>query len=295
MTSHLIKSMTGFGSAEAAVGASRIAVEIKSVNHRFFSPSIKTPSALARLETEIRELLRQRVVRGHVTVSVRVGTDVESGPKIDFARVAAYAEQVAALQQQFGLAQPVSLDVLLRLPQVVTTEDVATEPDKPEDILAVVRRALEEMDELRAIEGRKLTAIIVERLDAIEGAMARVADRAPQRVIEQRDRLRKAVSELMGGTLPDEARIAQEIAMLADRLDVAEEIGRFATHISAFRATLASPPPDGVGKRLGFLLQELLREANTTGSKGNDSAIVADVLAIKEDLERIREQVENLE
>jgi uncharacterized protein (TIGR00255 family) len=287
--------MTGFGSAEAAVGASRIAVEIKSVNHRFFSPSIKTPSALARLETEIRELLRQRVVRGHVTVSVRVGTDVESGPKIDFARVAAYAEQVAALQQQFGLAQPVSLDVLLRLPQVVTTEDVATEPDKPEDILAVVRRALEEMDELRAIEGRKLTAIIVERLDAIEGAMARVADRAPQRVIEQRDRLRKAVSELMGGTLPDEARIAQEIAMLADRLDVAEEIGRFATHISAFRATLASPPPDGVGKRLGFLLQELLREANTTGSKGNDSAIVADVLAIKEDLERIREQVENLE
>jgi uncharacterized protein (TIGR00255 family) len=295
MTSHLIKSMTGFGSAEAAVGASRIAVEIKSVNHRFFSPSIKTPSALARLETDIRELLRQRVIRGHVTVSVRVGADVESGPKIDFARVAAYAEQVAALQQQFGMTQPVSMDVLLRLPQVITSEDVATEPDKPEDTLAVVRQALEEMDQMRAVEGRKLAAIIVERLDAIEGAMARVANRAPQRVIEQRDRLRKAVSELMGGTLPDEARIAQEIAMLADRLDVAEEIGRFATHISAFRATLASPPPDGVGKRLGFLLQELLREANTTGSKGNDSAIVADVLAIKEDLERIREQVENLE
>jgi uncharacterized protein (TIGR00255 family) len=287
--------MTGFGSAEAAVGASRIAVEIKSVNHRFFSPSIKTPSALARLDTDIRELLRQRVIRGHVTVSVRVGTDVESGPKIDFARVAAYAEQVAALQQQFGMTQPVSMDVLLRLPQVITSEDVATEPDKPEDTLAVVRQALEEMDQMRAVEGRKLAAIIVERLDAIEGAMARVANRAPQRVIEQRDRLRKAVSELMGGTLPDEARIAQEIAMLADRLDVAEEIGRFATHISAFRATLASPPPDGVGKRLGFLLQELLREANTTGSKGNDSAIVADVLAIKEDLERIREQVENLE
>jgi uncharacterized protein (TIGR00255 family) len=295
MTSHLIKSMTGFGSAEAALGTSRIAVEIKSVNHRFFSPSIKAPSALARLETDIRELLRQRVIRGHVTVSVRVGTDVESGPKIDFARVAAYAEQVAALQEQFGMTQPVSMDVLLRLPQVITSEDVATEPDKPEDILAVVRQALEEMDQMRAVEGRKLAAIIVERLDAIEGAMARVANRAPQRVVEQRDRLRKAVSELMGGTLPDEARIAQEIAMLADRLDVAEEIGRFATHISAFRATLASPPPDGVGKRLGFLLQELLREANTTGSKGNDSAIVADVLAIKEDLERIREQVENLE
>ena len=99
----------------------------------------------------------------------------------------------------------------------------------------------------------------------------------------------------MDGALPDEARIAQEIAMLADRLDVAEEIARFATHISAFRATLETPPPDGVGKRLGFLLQELLREANTTGSKASDGAIVTEVLAIKEDLERIREQVENLE
>src|SRR2546423_8728788 len=165
MASHLIKSMTGFGSAEASVGNSRIAVEIKSVNHRFFSPSIKTPSSLARLEADIRELLQRRVIRGHVTVSVRVGTDVESGPKIDFARVAAYAEQVAALQQQFGLTQPVSLDVLLRLPQVVTSEDQTTAPDRPEDILSVVRQALDEMDQMRAIEGRKLTAIIVDRLD----------------------------------------------------------------------------------------------------------------------------------
>src|SRR3954463_7899456 len=283
MTHHVIKSMTGFGSAEATVGVSRVAVEIKSVNHRFFSPSIKTPSSLARLEVDIRELLRQRVIRGHVTVSLRVGTDVESGPKIDFARVAAYAEQVAALQQQFGMSQPVSMDVLLRLPQVITTEEVATEPENPEHILAVVRTALDEMDEMRAVEGKKLAVIITDRLNAIESAMERVASRAPQRVIDQRDRLRKAVSDLMGGALPDEARIAQEIAMLADRLDVAEEIGRFATHISAFRATLASPPPDGVGKRLGFLLQELLREANTTGSKGNDSVIVAEVLSIKED------------
>jgi uncharacterized protein (TIGR00255 family) len=295
MASHLIKSMTGFGSAETTVGASRIAVEIKSVNHRFFSPSIKTPTAFARLEGDIRDLLKEQVTRGHVTVSLRIGTDVESGPKIDFARVAAYAEQVAALQQQFGMTQPVSIDVLLRLPQVVTSEDVAAVPERPEHILAVVRQALDEMDGMRAAEGKKLTAIILERLDGIEAAMTRVASRAPQRVVEQRDRLRKAVTELTGGALPDETRIAQEIAILADRIDVAEEIARFGTHISAFRSALDNPPPDGVGKRLGFLLQELLREANTTGSKGNDSAIVAEVLAIKEDLERIREQVENLE
>ena len=287
--------MTGFGSGDSTVGNSRIAVEIRSVNHRFFSPSIKTPSGLARLEVDIREALRQRVTRGHVTASVRIGTDGEAGPKIDAARIAAYAEQLAAIQQQLGTSGPVSLDVLLRLPQVVTTDDVPVTADRPEDILAVVRQALDAMDEMRSAEGRKLTAIILDRLIAIESAMARVAARAPKRVVEQRDRLRKAVVALMDGALPDEARIAQEIAILADRLDVEEEIARFATHISAFRATLETPPADGVGKRLGFLLQELLREANTTGSKANDGAIITEVLAIKEDLERIREQVENLE
>jgi uncharacterized protein (TIGR00255 family) len=287
--------MTGFGSAEGSVGSSRVAVEIKSVNHRFFSPSIKTPSSLARLEPEIRELLRQRINRGHVTVSVRVGSDVDAGPRLDAARIADYAEQIALVQKQLGLPETVSLDVLLRLPQVVTTEEATEEPDRPDEILAIVRQAVEDMDEMRAIEGKKLATVISDRIDTIEAAMARVEERAPQRVTEQRERLRKAVSSLMDGALPDEGRIAMEIAILADRLDVTEEIARFGSHISAFRATMHSPPADGVGKRLGFLLQELLREANTTGSKGNDTAIVSEVLAIKEDLERIREQVENLE
>src|SRR5207253_5858293 len=132
----------------------------------------------------------------------------------------------------------VGLDILMRLPQVVTTEDASATPEKPEEILAVVRRALDELDEMRAAEGRKLTEIIRDRLDAVEAAVARVADRAPQRVVEQRDRLRKAVSSLMDGALPDESRIAQDIAILADRLDVGAEIARFGTHISAFRAAL---------------------------------------------------------
>lgn len=295
MATHLIKSMTGFGSAEASVGSSRIAVEIRSVNHRFFTPSIKVPNALAKLEVDIRELLRERVSRGHVTASLRIGTDAESGPRIDGTRIAAYAEQIAEISRTLGRTDHVGMDALLRLPHVVTTEDVAAPPDQPEVILPVVRQALEQMDEMRAVEGAKLKSIILDRLGAIESAMARVAERAPARVTEQRDRLRKSITSLMDGALPDENRIAQEIAMLADRLDVAEEIARFASHISAFRATLDGPPPDGVGKRLGFLLQELLREANTTGSKANDSAITADVMSIKEDLERIREQVENLE
>jgi uncharacterized protein (TIGR00255 family) len=287
--------MTGFGSAESSVGSHRVAVEIRSVNHRFFSPSIKTPSALVRLEGDIRELLRERIARGHVTASIRIGSDAEAGPRLDAERIADYVTQLREIATRVGLPGSVTMEGVLRLPQIVTTEEAAPAPDSADAILPVVRMALAEMDAMRAVEGAKLRDIILDRLAAIEGAMKRVADRAPARVVEQRDRLRKAVTSLMEGALPNEDRIAQEIAMLADRLDVAEEIARFATHISAFRATLDAPPPDGVGKRLGFLLQELLREANTTGSKANDASITAEVLSIKEDLERIREQVENLE
>jgi len=145
------------------------------------------------------------------------------------------------------------------------------------------------------VEGASLVTYLNERLAIVEGALDRVAVRAPQRVLEQRDRLRNAVRELTEGMSVDEHRLAQEIALLADRLDVQEELSRFKVHIAAFRAALGAPQPDGVGKRLGFLLQEMLREANTTGSKGNDAEIVADVLLVKEELERIREQVENLE
>jgi uncharacterized protein (TIGR00255 family) len=287
--------MTGFGSAESSVGSHRVAVEIRSVNHRFFSPSIKTPSALVRLEGDIRELLRERIARGHVTASIRIGSDAEAGPRLDAERIADYVAQLREIATRVGLPGSVTMEGVLRLPQIVTTEEAAPAPDSADAILPVVRMALAEMDAMRAVEGAKLRDIILDRLAAIEGAMKRVAERAPARVVEQRDRLRKAVTSLMEGALPNEDRIAQEIAMLADRLDVAEEIARFATHISAFRATLDAPPPDGVGKRLGFLLQELLREANTTGSKANDASITAEVLSIKEDLERIREQVENLE
>ena len=287
--------MTGFGSAEASVGSHRVAVEIRSVNHRFFSPSIKIPSSLARLEGDIRELLREKVTRGHVTASLRMGADAEAGPRLDAARIAAYVEQLRTISNQVGMPGSVTMDGILRLPHVVTTEETAAAPDSADAILPVVRQALAELDATRTAEGAKLRDIILERLAAIEAAMHRVAERAPARVVEQRDRLRKAVTSLMEGALPNEDRIAQEIAMLADRLDVAEEIARFATHVSAFRATLDAPPPDGVGKRLGFLLQELLRETNTTGSKANDATITAEVLSIKEDLERIREQVENLE
>ena len=284
--------MTGFGAADGPLGAGRVAVEIRSVNHRFFNPSIKLPSDLSAWEGDVRETVRRSVVRGHVTVSAR--HDRTDSLQIDEGRFGAYVDQLRALQKRFGLADTVDVGTVLRLPNVLATSDSDTDGSVGE-LIAVVNAALTALDAMRSAEGKRLADYLLERLSTIAAAVERIAERAPARVVEQRDRLRAAVTELSGGILADEQRVAQEIALLADRLDVGEELSRFRSHLTAFRETLAHPPADGVGKRLGFLLQELLREANTTGSKGNDATILQDVILIKEELERIREQVENLE
>ncbi len=290
--------MTGFGAADGDVGGGRVSVEVRSVNHRFFSPSIKLPGVLQRWEGEVRDAMRRSVTRGHVTLSARFERDdTETGAlPIDETRFAAYVEQLRTLQRQNGLTDTVDVATILRLPDVFITgarEELSDEAAP--QLVTIVERAVKALLEMRAAEGGRLVAYLEERLGNIENALGRIAERAPVRVVEQRDRLRNAVKELTDGLAVDETRLAQEIALLADRLDVQEELSRFRAHIDAFRAALASAQPDGVGKRLGFLLQEMLREANTTGSKGNDAAIVADVLLVKEELERIREQVENLE
>lgn len=296
----MIRSMTGFGAADGEVGGARVSVEIRSVNHRFFSPSIKLPGALARWEGEVRDAMRRSVTRGHVTLSARFERDEAEGSAtlpIDESRFASYVAQLRALQERYVLQDTLDVGTILRLPDVFVAGAAREEltAEAAPQLVAIVERAVEALLAMRATEGARLVTYLDERLALVESALARVAVRAPARVTEQRDRLRNAVRELTGGLAVDENRLAQEIALLADRLDVQEELSRFSAHIDAFRIALASVQPDGVGKRLGFLLQEMLREANTTGSKGNDAAIVADVLLVKEELERIREQVENLE
>lgn len=293
----MIRSMTGFGAADGVVGGGRVSVEVRSVNHRFFNPSIKLPGVLARWEGEVREALRRRVVRGHVSLSSRFESEAETDSvPIDEERFGAYVGRLRELQRRYELDATLDVATILRLPDVLAGSVREELPNEAgQELVAVVDRAVDALLAMRADEGRRLVTFLEERLDVIAAALDRIAARAPARVVEQRDRLRLAVRELADGVKVDEHRLAQEIALLADRLDVEEELSRFRGHIAAFRAALAAPQPDGVGKRLGFLLQEMLREANTTGSKGSDGAIVADVLLIKEELERIREQVENLE
>jgi uncharacterized protein (TIGR00255 family) len=291
-----IRSMTGYGAAEGAVGNDRVTVDVRSVNHRFFNPSLKLPSALNRWERDVRDVIRRVVSRGHVTLTVRFGEQTRAGARIDPERFRAYLEELRLLAARHDIATPIDVGTVLRLPDVVTSDETTAESmDDPAPFLAIVERAVEAMDEMRRVEGESLGRSIAERVGLMEAAIGAIAVRAPARLIEQRDRLRRAVQELTEGITVDEQRVAQEIAFLADRLDVSEEVTRFRAHVAAFRATLSQPPADGVGKRLGFLIQEMLREANTSGSKANDGEMLAHVLVIKEELERVREQVENLE
>jgi len=291
----MIRSMTGFGQADGLVGTSRLTVEVRTVNHRFFSPSIKLPGAYGRWESEVREAMRAKVSRGHVTLTARAARQAEGVIAIDETRFAAVVDQLRTLCDRHALTGGVDVSTVLRMPDVMSAAREEDASGTVGELVAIVDRALDALAKARADEGERLAAVLTERLDLVSGALSRIALRAPERLVAHRDRLRAAVRELTEGLVIDEARLAQEIAILADRMDVSEELDRFASHLVAFRATLSEPHGEPVGKRLGFLLQEMLREANTTGSKGADAVILHEVVAVKEELERIREQVENLE
>ena len=291
----MISSMTGFGAADGLVGSARASVEIRSVNHRFFNPSLKLPSAFSRWEGEIRDVLRQKIARGHVTLVARIDRDESTSPVIDETRLAHYLTALKALQKKHKLAGELDLATLLKLPDVITAPSDEVDQKAGDALVKIVAKAADNLVAMRRTEGAQLARFLLERVDAVETRLARIEKRAPVRLKEQHERIKRTVGELIGASGVDPQRLAQEIALLVDKLDVAEELDRFRSHLSAFRDTVRSKTTDPVGKRLGFLLQEMLRETNTIGSKANDAPILEDVIAIKEELERIREQGENLE
>jgi uncharacterized protein (TIGR00255 family) len=278
----MISSMTGFGAAEGSVGSARASVEIRTVNHRFFSPNLK--------------LLRQKIARGHVTLTARLDHAASTnGPQIDEAKIAQYATTLRELQKKHALGGEVDLATILRLPDVVIAPTEELDGPAGDAFSAIVSRAADNLVAMRRREGALLAAFLLERIAAVESRLARIETRAPVRLKEHHERIKRTVSDLVGSAGADPQRVAQEIAILADKLDVAEELDRFRSHLAAFRETAQSKTADPVGKRLGFILQEMVREANTIGSKASDAQIQEDVIATKEELERIREQVENLE
>jgi uncharacterized protein (TIGR00255 family) len=291
----MISSMTGFGSAEGLVGAAGVSVEIRTVNHRFFNPSIKLPGAFAKWEGDVREVLRQRIARGHVALTARVEREEGRGAGINERRFGEYVAALRELQQKYSLSDKLDAGTILSLPDVVDTHIEEREGGSVGELVAIVDQAIGALRQMRAEEGSRLAVFLLERIALVEESLKRIRDRAPIRLAEQVTRLKRSVKELTSGANVDQQRIAQEVAILADKLDIAEELDRFDSHIGSFRQSVKESGAEPVGKRLGFLLQEMVREANTTGSKANDAAILADVVMIKEELERVREQVENIE
>ena len=287
--------MTGFGAAEGAVAGGWIRFEIRTVNHRYFNLATKLPAELAVLEGELRERLRREFDRGHVAVQARWTEypTVGAGFTVDLERARLVTERLRELQSALGLAGEVTVEMVARQSDVITSagSDAAEIPWG--EVEPIVAKAAAECRAMRAREGEVLAAELRHRLDLLEASGEQVAVRAPDRLVRERDRLRAAVAELLDGRPVDDARLAQEIAFQADRLDITEELVRFRAHLGAAREALAAAKP--AGKQLGFLAQELGREVNTMGAKANDAEIAHEVVAMKGELEKLREQLENLE
>ena len=292
------RSMTGFGIADGPVGDGRLQIEIRTVNHRHLNVQLRLPSTLQGMEADLRDRLRGRIERGHVAVSARW---VEEPPaargsvQVDVERARAIMSAVAQLRDALAVPGTVDVAFLARQPEVLRFEGGSDQPQEidPVAVLAVADAAIDGVLTMRDQEGAALGRELILRLDLLTGALERIRARAPQRVTAERARLQRAVAELLEGRIADPDRLAQEIALLADRLDITEEIVRLDTHFQAAREILNADAPGG--RRLGFLAQEFLREINTIGSKANDAAITQEVVAMKEELERFREQLENLE
>jgi uncharacterized protein (TIGR00255 family) len=291
----LPNSMTGFGAAEGPVAGGRLRVEIRTVNHRHFNLAPKLPGDLGGLEGELRERLRREFDRGHVAVQVRwtESPGRTGGVAVDLDRARVVASRLRELQAALGLGGEVTLELVARQPDVLSTTSEAAGDVPWAEVEPVVAMAAVECRAMRAREGEALAVELRHRLDLLERAGEAVARRAPERLVRERDRLRVAVAELLDGRAADETRLAQEIAFQADRLDITEELVRFRAHLAAVREALAADRP--AGKQLGFLAQELGREVNTMGAKANDAEIAQQVIAMKGELEKFREQLENLE
>lgn len=292
----MINSMTGFGSAKGSSGTLGLSVEIKSVNNRFLDCSVKIPRSYSFAEECVKSAIQARVGRGKLEVFVGIDSSAEEEVtvRLNEGVLRGYMEVFELMNTKYGLKNDASAMSYSRLPDVLTVEK--KEPDTEKfiaDLTDTVNRAVECFLDMRAAEGEKLAADICAKLDEMERLRSKIAVLSPKSVEEYRKRLLTRMQEVIGSTGADEARIVTEAAIFADKTDVDEELVRLASHISQIRKLIS----DGgsVGRKLDFLVQELNREANTIGSKCSDIEITRMVVELKSEIEKIREQAQNIE
>ena len=292
----MIRSMTGYGRGQQLLHGRSITVEIRSVNHRYFEFSCRTPRGCAFLEDRLKRTLQQAISRGKVEVSLTLQTVESRGGAVavDHALAGQYLTALRALAAEYGLTDDLTLSTVARLPDLFTVcRGEEDEEELAADVLSVLQEALDRFVAMREAEGERLRADVLSRLFTMEEHLAFVEERSPQTVAEYRARLTAKLNELLGGAVADEARILTEAAIVADRLAVDEETVRLHSHIAQLRGILDCAEP--VGRKLDFLVQEMNRETNTIGSKCSDTAIAGHVVEMKSEIEKIREQIQNIE
>ena len=291
----VIRSMTGFGAGRGASGGEELDVEVRSVNHKFCEVKVRAPRELAVLEIEAGKLVKERLARGGVDVTIRrPGGAGGLAPRIDLNLAESYARAFRELQGRLGLAGDVRLADVVAADGVVRLEERTVDPEAAREALRrALGAALDALVEMRAREGEALARDLAGRLDVVEGLVGRVEALGPQALEHHRTRLAERVQELVRGAAVDPARLEQELALLADRTDVTEEMTRLRSHLAQARALLRLAEP--AGRKLDFLVQEMHREVNTIGSKSQSAELASVVVSLKVEIERMREQVQNVE
>ncbi len=287
--------MTGYGKAEASDDQGKITVEMRTVNHRYGEISVKLPRALICLENEVRKVVSGRLKRGKIDVFIQLESVATSRPPVVNTSLARdYFAAFTALNNELGILEPIPLHLIISQKDVLAVAENDLEAEgMREGLLAVVESAVEALETMRLREGRELHEDLRMRRETLSRIIEEISRRAAHVPVEYAEKLAQRLAQLEMKNMPDEARIAQEVVLMADRCDITEELVRFASHLVQFDAALASSEP--VGRKLDFLMQELGREVNTIGSKANDSDIATCVVELKAELEKIREQIQNIE
>ncbi len=294
----MIRSMTGYGRAESIIMGRKFVIEMKSVNHRYLEVSLRLPGMLLFLEPEIKKRIGERFIRGRIEAAVRVdanGTDEGVGRftlNVPLARN--YHALLSQLKDELHLDDAITLATMAGFRDLFVPAESLQDPALLWDGLAgVLEQAIRMLTEMRTREGESLERDLTARLGLVTGSLEEIAAKAPQVVVEYQRRLGDRIRELTGAVMIDDARLLQEVAIMAERSDITEEIVRFRSHIAQFTDLLRVG--DGTGRKIDFLIQEMGREVNTIGSKSSDVEISRNVIEIKSELAKLREQVQNIE
>ncbi|MCD6487482.1 MAG: YicC family protein [Syntrophobacterales bacterium] len=294
----MIRSMTGYGRSESTLAGKKLIVEIKSLNHKNMESSIRLPVFLAPLEVDIKKRAEKRISRGRVEINIRIDSDpgANGGDNLEanLPLISSYYSLMTDLKERFNLSGEITLDTLVNLKGSIHVSEVEIDPEEAwNTIRGALDDSVDSLIQMKEIEGKLLYEDFVTRLDTVSACIKELESRIPQVADDYQKRLSERIRELTDGMECDESRLIQEVAIMAEKSDITEEIVRFRSHIKQFGEMLNSDI--AIGRKMDFLLQEMHREINTIGSKSNDLTISGNVIEVKAELAKLREQVQNIE